>query len=176
MNKIKSLIIILFLISNSINAQKRDFDFCIEQLNHFTKNKNIDYQKVYKEDLRTLIVFRDGVILNLSLNKNENEDVVNHEMHFNYFFPKKYIKNSTENDPLSILKVLYDNVSTNSFALKEFVLESIKGAMNTKQNNIEKQNSFKIFSTVKNQSSEVIFTIENNNIGLNCLIDFYISL
>lgn len=173
----KKLIFIVLIVLNSelAKSQKPDIKFCLEELNQFTKNNNIEFYKIYEEDLRVIIIYKDGVILNLIIKKTEKEEVSSHEMHFSYFFPINILtKKESFND---ILNLIQNNLNNNSFGLKEFVLNSIKNAQETKKEEVEScENTLKIISIVDNQDSEVVFILNQITGGLNCQLDFYLSL
>jgi hypothetical protein len=177
MKKLIMATFLLILIPNTLKSQDRDIKFQIEELTKFSKDKNIDFFKLYKEDGNCVIVYKNRIVLNLALNKKENREVANHEMHFTFFIPEYLDKMRKESDYISLLDLIENQIKSKSFALKDFLIDSIENAKKAKNENVEIQDStLKIFSYVKNQDSEVVFTINKLKNGSNIQIDFFINL
>jgi hypothetical protein len=177
MKKILLAAFLLILSADTVKSQNKDLKFQIEELTKFSKDKNIDYFKLYKEDGNCIIVYKNGIVLNLSLNKKEDKEVANHEMHFSFFIPEFLERMKNESDYILLLNLIENQMKNESFALKDFLINSIINAKRIKNENIEiQENTMKIFSYVKNQDSEVVFNIAKLKNGTNIQIDFFINL
>lgn len=111
------------------------------------------------------------------MNKKEDKEVANHEMHFSFFIPEFLERIRKESNYILLLNLVENQMQKESFALKDFLIDSIVNAKRTKNENIEiQENTMKIFSYVKNQDSEVVFNIAKLKNGTNVQIDFFINL
>lgn len=64
MKKIILAAFLLLLNADTVKSQNKDIKFQIEELTKFSKDKNIDYFKLYKENGNCVIVYKNGIVLN----------------------------------------------------------------------------------------------------------------
>ena len=164
MKKLISATFLLILNAYTVKSQYMDSKFQIEELTKFSKDQTIDFFKLNKKNGNCVIVYKNGIVLNLTLNKKENEEVANHEMHFSYFIPEFLEKKRKESDYISLLNLVENQIKNSSFALKDYMIDSIENVKKAKNENVE------------TQDSEVVFSINKLKNGTNLQIDFFINL
>ena len=137
---------------NSINLQ-------IQELQKFANNKEQVYHLINEQNKNLLIIYRNGVLANISFLQKENEESAYNELKVTYFISGKDLIKKRD-DKKGISKFVKTELDKNDFLLKDFIDEAYDNALvGVEKSAVELPNGFTVYAVNKDMESELIIKV-----------------